>query len=121
MENTKKNIKDLKKKIAEAAEWQKVCKEHRKTERFQGERQKVECWGGNSRVMTSDIATYKVQVQGEELRIMYAAYGRLRGKKYSEIENSYPEENHPLNDYSYRIGKLIEEYSDDEKETVCVD
>lgn len=120
MENTKKNIKDLKKKIAEAAEWQKICKEHRKTEHFHGERQTVVKWG-RERVLSPDLASAMVQYQKEDLRIMYAAYGRLRGKKYSEIENSFPEENHPLNVYSYLIGKIIEEYSGDEKETVCVD
>ena len=36
----------------------------------------------------------------------------MRGKKFSQIENHYPEENHPLNQFKNQIDKLILKYNE---------
>ena len=38
---------------------------------------------------------------------MYAAYGLMRGKSFSQTENKYPEEEHPLNNYKRDIDKIL--------------
>ena len=101
-------METLKQEIKKLVEEQKSLKNQRKTVNYQGIRT-IEPWA----------AVMKHGSNREILRIMYAAYGVLRGKKYSEIENHYPEENHPLNAYTLRIKKLVEQY--DTKETVHSD
>ena len=68
---------------------------------------------------TPQIA-FELHVQNRfELRMMYAAYGYLRGKSLLQIENSacgdekLTETNHPLNlpYFKERWMKIVEEYS----------
>lgn len=93
------NIAKIKADIKELVEKQKFYKNQRKDVHLQGER-KMPAWE----------ATYKHQSNRERLRVMYAAYGLMRGKSFSQTENHYPEENHPLNEYRYQIDKLMKVY-----------
>jgi len=104
--NKKLGLVILKENIKNLVEEQKFFKNQRKTVNLVGDR-KVEPWE----------AIYKHQQNREKLRIMYAAYGLARGKKYSEIENHYLEENHPLTQFQRQIDKVLEEY--ELKEEVC--
>lgn len=85
--------------IMTMAEEQKFLKNQRKTEHLIGDRK-----------MPATEATMKHQSNREKLRILYAAYGVLRGKKYSEIENHYDEENHPLKEYDRAIERVLIEH-----------
>ena len=114
-------IQDLKNAIKEKANYQRELKRHRKTEKFEGERmkvtQKVWEWGKGKYVekeveCTPRIA-FELHVQNRfELRMMYAAYGYLRGKSLFQIEN-LTETDHPLNlpFFKERWMKIVEEYS----------
>ncbi|MFA5366597.1 MAG: hypothetical protein WC333_01830 [Dehalococcoidia bacterium] len=93
------NISKMKADIKENAEKQKFYRNQRKTEKLVGERQ-----------MPAWEATYSHQKNRRNLRIMYAAYGLAKGKNFSQIENHYPEENHPLNELRYEIDKMMNEY-----------
>jgi len=90
-------IESLKKDIKQSAALQRAMKNQRKTVHLKGER-----------IIEPKDAAWKSYVGGLELRIKYAAYGLMRGKKFSQIENHYPEENHPLNQYPNAINKCIE-------------
>lgn len=78
---------------------QRFLKNQRKTVNLIGERK---IFNGQAQV--------KHIFNREKLRLMYAAYGLARGKNYSQIENAYPEENHPLKNYQSRIDKILEDY-----------
>ncbi len=95
----KTNILKLKNDIKELAEKQKYYRNQRKTVHIVGERE-----------IEASNAWYEHYKNRNKLRIMYAAYGILKGKKFSEIENHYPEENHPLKEHQYQIDKLVKEY-----------
>lgn len=99
METTinKPAIESLKADIKQSAALQRILKQQRKTVHLKGER-----------IIEPKDASWKVYIGGLELRVKYAAYGLMRGKKFSEIENHYPEENHPLNKYPNAINKCIE-------------
>ena len=120
--NTKlQELKDLIK--AKAAE-QKTLKMNRKTVHFTGERlmtpsQATETIGGTYRPDGTSYYCFGNPGTKHELRLLYAAYGLLRGKPFSKTESHYPEENHPLNKYKSEIMSIVEEYSDEE--TVCTD
>lgn len=86
----------LKKIIKEKSENQKFYKSQRKTVKLVGERK-----------ISPDEARWKHTNNRHSLRILYAAYGLLKGKKFSQIENFYPEENHPLNNFKNDIEKII--------------
>ena len=60
--------------------------------------------------MAPSVAQWKHRANREKLRIMYAAYGLARGKKFSQIENHYPEENHPLNKFCVSIIIVMNKY-----------
>jgi hypothetical protein len=60
--------------------------------------------------MSPSDATYKHAQNREDLRVLYAAYGILKGKKYSEIENHYPDENHPLKEYDKSIERVLKQH-----------
>jgi len=62
------------------------------------------------RVITPKEAQWKHQANRQKLRLMYAAYGKARGKNFSQIENKYPEETHPLNQWCVSIDGLINRY-----------
>jgi hypothetical protein len=93
------DIAKIKADIKTKAELQKFYKNQRKTEKLVGER-KMPAWE----------ATYKHAANREDLRVMYAAYGLARGKSFSQTENHYPEEGHPLHAYQRTIDRILEEY-----------
>lgn len=98
-EEERATFKAFKNYIKNMAEEQKFLKNQRKTEYLVGERK-----------MPADEAAYKHCYNREKLRVLYAAYGILRGKKYSEIENHYPDENHPLQQYERSIERVLKEH-----------
>lgn len=93
--NTKKMKSDIKVKVEE----QRFLKNQRRTEKLVGDR-----------IMSPSDATYKHQCNREDLRIMYAAYGLARGKSFNQIENHYPEDNHPLKQFQGTIDRILEGY-----------
>ena len=118
-------IQDLKNAIKEKVNYQRELKRHRKTEKFEGERMKVsqKVWeydrvagrGGyvEKEVECTPQIAFELHVQNRfELRMMYAAYGYLRGKSLFQIEN-LTETDHPLNlpFFKERWMKIVEEYS----------
>ena len=90
----------MKEDIKKVALEQKSLKNQKKSVHIVGER-----------TMSTWDATLKHWSNRDWLRGMYAAYGVARGKKFSEIENMWEEENHPLNGYQYRIDKILDEYT----------
>ena len=118
-------IQDLKNAIKEKVNYQRELKRHRKTEKFKGERMKVsqKVWeydrvagrGGyvEKEVECTPQIAFELHVQNRfELRMMYAAYGYLRGKSLFQIEN-LTETDHPLNlpFFKERWMKIVKEYS----------
>ena len=118
-------IQDLKNAIKEKVNYQRELKRHRKTEKFEGERMKVsqKVWeydrvagrGGyvEKEVECTPQIAFELHVQNRfELRMMYAAYGYLRGKSLFQIEN-LTETDHPLNlpFFKERWMKIVKEYS----------
>lgn len=85
--------------IKTMAEEQKFLKNQRKTEHIVGKR-KMPAWE----------ATMKHRSNRRKLRILYAAYGVLRGKKYSEIENKCADKEHPLKQYDKAIERVLIEH-----------
>ena len=85
--------------IKDMAKEQQFLKNQRKTVKLVGERK-----------MSPSEATWKHQVNREKLRVLYAAYGILKGKKYSEIENKYPDKDHPLQAYDKSIERVLTEH-----------
>lgn len=101
-QNIKNAIKSMREEIAALEKVQKNTKEQRKTVNFHGER-----------TMPAWKATMLVPGQREKLRIMYAAYGLLRGKKFNEIENNAKPMDgvkHPLMLYLSDINRFLEKY-----------
>lgn len=64
----------------------------------------------SERKMSQSEATWKHRANRQKLRLMYAAYGKARGKLFSQVENKYPEENHPLNQWCVSIDSLVNRY-----------
>ena len=93
------NIAKMKEDIKAKVELQKFYKNQRKTEKIIGERKRP-----------ASEATYKHMTNREYLRVMYAAYGIARGRSFSQIENHFPEENHPLNGFKVSIDRILESY-----------
>lgn len=93
------NISKIKEDIKTKVEEQKFLKNQRKTVKLVGERK-----------IPAKDATYKHQTNREDLRVMYAAYGLARGKSFSQTENHFPEENHPLQKYQRSIDRILEGY-----------
>ena len=95
------DIVKLKDVIKESAEKQKFYKNQRKTAHIVGERK-----------MPAEEAEDKHRTYRDMLRAMYAAYGLARGKSFSQTENHYPEENHPLKSFHYQkfIEKIMNTY-----------
>jgi hypothetical protein len=98
------DITKFKNDIKELSKQQRFFKNQRKTVKLVGER----------KISTSE-ATWKHQLNRDKLRLMYAAYGLMKGKSFSQIENKYSEEGHPLNDFKIKIGKIIANYVLEEK------
>jgi len=93
------NYAKMKEDIKTKAEEQKFLKNQRKDVHIIGER-----------LIPAKDATYKHQINREDLRVMYAAYGIARGKSFSQTENHYPEVDHPLQKYQKGIDRLLEKY-----------
>jgi hypothetical protein len=93
------NISKMKEDIKTKAELQKFYKLQRKTN-----------IPNSDRNITARDAQYKHQCNREDLRVMYAAYGLARGRSFSQTENHYPEENHPLQKYQKTIDRILEGY-----------
>jgi len=93
------DIAKMKVDIKAMVELQKFYKNQRKTEKLIGERK-----------LSQSDAIYKHQTNREDLRIMYAAYGIIRGKSFSQIENKYSEEKHPLHAYQQTINRITKKY-----------
>ena len=98
------NISKMKEDIKTKAELQKFYKNQRKDVHIKGERK-----------MPAKDAQYKHMCNREDLRVMYAAYGIARGRSFSQIENHYPEENHPLNKLQWRIDTITNSYQIQDK------
>jgi len=94
------DVATMKADIKEMVEKQKFYKNQRRTEKLVGER-KMQPWE----------ATMKHFQNREDLRVMYAAYGVARGKSFSQIENHYPEEGHPLHEYQASIDRIMKKYT----------
>lgn len=95
------NTKKMKADIKEMVKKQKFYKNQRRTEKLVGERK-----------LSPSDATYKHKTNREDLRIMYAGYGIARGKTFSQIENRYPEDGHPLNYHKRTIDRILEGYEE---------
>jgi len=93
------NIFKMKEDIKMKAEEQKFLKNQKKTVHIVGERK-----------IPTSIALYKHHINRKDLRVMYAAYGVAKGKTFSQIENHYPEENHPLQKLQKKIDRILEPY-----------
>jgi len=111
-------IKEFRQEIAKLEKEQKETKPQRKTENFKGER-----------TMHHWVAAENVVQNKHHLRIMYAAYGLMRGKKFEQIESaakplkageyykstyisgsSKLSGKHPLCLYLYEINEWLEKY-----------
>ena len=102
-------IKKMKEDIKKLSEEQRFLRNQRKTVRLVGERK-----------MEPREATWKHQANRENLRIMFAAYGLMRGKPFTKTEenakwekkylDSTFDECHPLNKHKEHIDKMLEKY-----------
>jgi hypothetical protein len=82
----KYNVKAIKDQIHIEALIQKALKNQRKTVNLKGER-----------LMEPSEATWRSLLQGQKLRILYAAYGLMRGKSFEQTERrSDTTTEHPL-------------------------
>jgi hypothetical protein len=99
------NTKPVKDLIKSYVEKQKFYKKSRKTATFSIIDGKI-IWDP----MHPSIAQSNAYWNGLELRIFYAAYGLLRGKKLSQVEQNYTEDNceHFLNTHKGKIEKTLE-------------
>jgi len=95
-------INALKSDIKKLSEEQRFLRNQRKTVNIKGERT-MEPW----------VAAMKHRANREKLRIMFAAYGLMRGKSLEQIEPNSSEEN-SLKNFLPQINKIIESY--DQKE-----
>lgn len=95
------NIAKMKADIKVKVEEQKFLKNQKKTVHIVGERK-----------MDASTARTKHRYNREDLRVMYAAYGIARGKSFSQIENHYPEENHPLTKFQGSIDRILNKYKE---------
>ncbi len=94
------DIAKMKEDIKAMVEKQKFYKNQRRTEKLVGER-KMPTWEACNKHFSNR----------EDLRLMYAAYGLAREKSFSQTENKYPEEGHPLNAYFPSIERILKKYT----------
>lgn len=97
----KTQILELKNDIKKLVEVQKELKNQRKTVRLVG-----------TRTMEPWQAAMRHQSNRHQLRLMYAAYTKMRDKSYSYAENNciLTDEYHPLYMYEKQINSIIEKY-----------
>lgn len=135
------NIQKLKDLIKAKAEYQIELKKNRKDINFTGTRLNYtyKIWNRNEKKYDEFVepmhpstaveligGTYKPNGDRyysfgnpgtkHELRLLYAAYGLLRGKSFSKTESAYPEETHPLHEFEEEIMKIVNQYKDGEQE-----
>ena len=58
-------------------------------------------------------AAMNVLSNREKLRVMYAAYGLMRGKRFNQVENHWDtknNDNHPLYGLASQINKILNKY-----------
>jgi len=97
---TKVAIQILKFELKELAKKQKYLKRIRKDANYSYDQKTgIIIWDP----MSPSQAQSEVHYNKIRLRLKYAAYGLLRGKKFSQIENHHSEENHPLNNFKKEI------------------
>jgi len=100
------DVKKIKEDIKKMVDEQKLYKKSRKNATIIVDANGYRHWDP----MSPSEAQWKHRMMRKRLRIMYAAYGQARGKSYSQIENRYPEENHPLYGWDGEIKSIIEKY-----------
>lgn len=102
METTIEKIKVsiIKNDIKTLSAEQRSLRNQRKTVKLKGERT-MEPW----------VAACQHQANREKLRLMFAAYGLMRGKSFSQMEHNHTEEEHPLKNFLPQISKIIEHYN----------
>ena len=130
------NIQKLKDLIKAKAEHQIELKKNRKDTNFTGTRLNYtyKVWNRNERKYDEVAEPMHPSTAAEliggtynpngdyfgnpgtkhELRLLYAAYGLLRGKPFSKTESAYPEETHPLHHFEEEIMKIVNQYKDGE-------
>ena len=95
----------IKNDIKKLSEEQKVLRNFRKTVNFKGSKEE-------RNIMEPNEATYKHSTNRRKLRIMYAAYGLMRGKTFDQIEKQKDTNGeHPLEMFMFDINKVIKKYS----------
>ena len=98
----KENILKMKRDIKKLAGEQRQAKSNRKTKYFKGKR-----------IMDPQEAVWKAMSNKWILRHMYLAYGKLRGREFSEIEVK------AKTDFDKRyVEKLMNDYG---TEVICTD
>lgn len=100
------DVRKMKDDIKKMVEEQKFYKRMRKEAKFVGSVNGETHWDP----MSPKEAQWKHRAMRKRLRLMYAAYGLARGKSFSQIENHYPEETHPLKQWGFDIGQIIYKY-----------
>lgn len=130
------NIQKLKDLIKAKAEYQIELKKNRKSDNFTGTRLNYtyKIWNREERkydevvkpmypCTAAELIGGTYNPNGDyfgnpgtkhELRLLYAAYGLLRGKPFSKTESAYPEETHPLHHFEEEIMKIVNQYKDGE-------
>lgn len=101
----KTDIRKMKSDIKEMVKTQKWLKNQRKTVNKDCTRKK-----GDPDDVAPWVATMRHDENREKLRVMYATYGKARGKKFSQVESHFPEEEHPLHTYQSQIDKILTTY-----------
>jgi hypothetical protein len=101
------DVRAMKADIKKMVEEQRFYKKQRKDAKYiikDGEK------FGHWDPMHPSEAQWKHAAMRKKLRLIYAAYGKARGKSFSQVENKYPEENHPLNQWCVSIDSLVNRY-----------
>lgn len=97
---TKLSINRLKTDIKILADEQKFLKNQRKTVHIIGNRK-----------IPANEANWIHSINRHRLRLLYAAYGIIRGRIFSTIETNYSEKKHPLSQFNYNIHKIVDSYN----------
>ena len=95
-----KTRKELKEKIKVASAYQKFLKNQRKTEKLVGKRE-----------MPASEAAMKHRHNRLELRAMYAAYAKLRGREIADIDSLKFETPWDESGFNTRVEELLKEYA----------
>ena len=93
------DVRKMKADIKAKVEEQLFYKNQRRTVKLVGERK-----------IHPNEASWKYNANKHTLRIMYAAYGFIRGKSFEQVENNHKEEVHPLEKYRGQIIRIADNY-----------